>query len=106
VKLILASTLATASLSIASPDPPTGGNAVYTSLNDSPLTTTVVVVPLTAVVITQCNDLISVIITMPDGTLRHFGPTDGLSHDEAIHLAEEAVHSIQVQVHCQGEKSI
>lgn len=84
--LILATTLATTALAVSSEPPP--------------------IPPLSAVVITQCNNLVVVITTSIDGTLRHYGPGDGLTSDQALFVAKSAGSSIQVAVKCPGERSI
>lgn len=56
--------------------------------------------PLTAVVVTQCNQLIVAYLTMPDGTLLRFDQTSGISADKLQQMAYTAPHSERVEAVC------
>lgn len=56
--------------------------------------------PLTSVLVTQCNLVVAVYMTMPDGRLLRFDKKDGLKIDELMTLAYSAVRSERVEVSC------
>lgn len=56
--------------------------------------------PLTSIVITQCNNIVVVYMTMPDGRLLRFDQSDGLPYGELMDAAYSAVRSERVEVSC------
>ena len=59
--------------------------------------------PLTSVVVTQCNLVVAVYMTMPDGRFLRFDQKANVSAEELITMAYTASHSERVEVSCQGE---
>jgi hypothetical protein len=59
--------------------------------------------PLTSVVITQCNLIVAVYLTMPDGRLLRFDKSANLSADKMISMAYTAGHSERVEVACEPD---
>lgn len=59
--------------------------------------------PLTSVVVTQCNLIVAVYVTMPDGRLQRFDKTSRLGADQLLALAYTAVRSERVEVSCNSE---
>lgn len=56
--------------------------------------------PLTSVVVTQCNLLVAVYMTMPDGRLLRFDPNAAVPIDSLMQAAYSATHSERVEVSC------
>src|SRR5579884_3438252 len=56
--------------------------------------------PLTAVVVTQCNLIVAVYMTMPDGRLLRFDHTTSLPAEKLMTLAYSATRSERVEVSC------
>jgi hypothetical protein len=59
--------------------------------------------PLTSVVVTQCNLVVAVYMTMPDGRFLRFDQKANVSAEELITIAYTASHSERVEVSCEGE---
>src|SRR5260370_15216091 len=59
--------------------------------------------PLTSVVVTQCNLVVAVYMTMPDGRFLRFDQKANVSAEELVTIAYTAAHSERVEVSCQGE---
>ena len=58
--------------------------------------------PLTSVVITQCNLIVAVYLTMPDGKLLRFDKSTGVEADRMISMAYSAARSERVEVACES----
>lgn len=58
--------------------------------------------PLTAVVVTQCNLVVAVYMTMPDGRLLRFDSKADVAADKLVNLAYTATRSERVEVSCEG----
>ncbi len=58
--------------------------------------------PLTSVVVTQCNLIVAVYVTMPDGRLLRFDKSAGVAADKMISMAYTAAHSERVEVACES----
>jgi hypothetical protein len=56
--------------------------------------------PLTSVVVTQCNLLVAVYMTMPDGKLLRFDSTASVPADQLLQMAYTATRSERVEVSC------
>jgi len=56
--------------------------------------------PLTSVVVTQCNLIVAVYMTMPDGRLLRFDQSAGVPSEQLMTLAYSASHSERVEVSC------
>ncbi len=59
--------------------------------------------PLTSVVVTQCNLVVAVYMTMPDGRFLRFDQKANVSAEELLTIAYTATHSERVEVSCEGE---
>lgn len=59
--------------------------------------------PLTSVVVTQCNLVVAVYMTMPDGRFLRFDQKANVSAEELLTVAYTATHSERVEVSCEGE---
>jgi len=59
--------------------------------------------PLTSVVVTQCNLVVAVYMTMPDGRFLRFDQKANVSAEELVTVAYSAAHSERVEVSCEGE---
>lgn len=59
--------------------------------------------PLTSVVVTQCNLIVAVYLTMPDGRLQRFDRTAGISAEQLLEMAYTATRSERVEVSCDAE---
>jgi hypothetical protein len=57
--------------------------------------------PLTSVVVTQCNLIVAVYLTMPDGRLLRFDKTANIPADQLISMAYTATRSERVEVSCE-----
>lgn len=56
--------------------------------------------PLTSVVITQCNLIVAVYMTMPDGRLLRFDKSAAMPSDQLMTMAYSAVRSERIEVSC------
>jgi hypothetical protein len=56
--------------------------------------------PLTSVVVTQCNLIVAVYVTMPDGRLLRFDGTANVPADQLLGMAYTATRSERVEVAC------
>ena len=56
--------------------------------------------PLTSVVVTQCNLIVAVYLTMPDGRLERFDHSAGIPADDLLAMAYTAIRSERVEVSC------
>ena len=56
--------------------------------------------PLTSVVVTQCNLIVAVYMTMPDGTLLRFDSKAAVPADQLLQMAYTASRSERVEVSC------
>lgn len=56
--------------------------------------------PLTSVVVTQCNLLVAVYMTMPDGKLLRFDSSAAVPADQLLQMAYTATRSERVEVSC------
>jgi hypothetical protein len=56
--------------------------------------------PLTSVVVTQCNLIVAVYLTMQDGRLLRYDHTAAVSADQLIQMAYTATRSERVEVSC------
>ena len=56
--------------------------------------------PLTSVVITQCNLIVAVYLTMPDGSLLRFDSSASVPADQLLEMAYTATRSERVEVSC------
>ena len=58
--------------------------------------------PLTAVVVTQCNLVVAVYMTMPDGRLLRFDSRADVAAETLVSTAYTATRSERVEVSCDG----
>jgi hypothetical protein len=56
--------------------------------------------PLTSVVVTQCNLIVAVYMTMPDGSLLRFDSKAAVSAEQLLQMAYTATRSERVEVSC------
>jgi hypothetical protein len=56
--------------------------------------------PLTSVVVTQCNLIVAVYMTMADGTLLRFDSSASVPADQLLQMAYTATRSERVEVSC------
>jgi hypothetical protein len=56
--------------------------------------------PLTSVVVTQCNLIVAVYMTMPDGSLLRFDSKAAVPADQLLQMAYTATRSERVEVSC------
>ena len=56
--------------------------------------------PLTSVVVTQCNLIVAVYMTMPDGRLLRFDKSANVPSEQLIRMAYSAPRSERVEVSC------
>ena len=56
--------------------------------------------PLTSVVVTQCNLIVAVYLTMPDGSLLRFDSSASVPADQLLQMAYSATRSERVEVSC------
>jgi hypothetical protein len=56
--------------------------------------------PLTSVVVTQCNLVVAVYVTMPDGRLLRFDKSANVPIDQLLTMAYTATRSERVEVAC------
>jgi hypothetical protein len=57
--------------------------------------------PLTAVVITQCNQLVAAYVTMPDGRLIRFDKASGVPFSQAVEIVSSAAKTERIEVACE-----
>lgn len=57
--------------------------------------------PLTSVVVTQCNLIVAVYLTMPDGRLLRFDKSADVPADQLLSMAYTATRSERVEVSCE-----
>lgn len=57
--------------------------------------------PLTSVVVTQCNLVVAVYATMPDGRLLRFDATSTIPAEQLVSMAYTATRSERVEVSCE-----
>lgn len=62
--------------------------------------------PLTSVVVTQCNLVVAVYMTMPDGRLLRFDAKADVAADKLVSMAYTAPRSERVEVSCEGTGSV
>jgi len=58
--------------------------------------------PLTSVVITQCNLIVAVYVTMPDGRLLRFDKSTDVPADKMVSMAYTAGRSERIEVACES----
>jgi|SRR6185312_1121867 len=56
--------------------------------------------PLTSVVVTQCNLIVAVYMTMPDGSLLRYDSSAQVPADQLLQMAYTATRSERVEVSC------
>jgi hypothetical protein len=56
--------------------------------------------PLTSVVVTQCNLIVAVYMTMPDGRLLRFDKSTSVPSEQLMSMAYSATRSERVEVSC------
>jgi hypothetical protein len=59
--------------------------------------------PLTSVVVTQCNLIVAVYMTMPDGSLLRFDKSAQVPADQLLQMAYTATRSERVEVSCNDD---
>jgi hypothetical protein len=59
--------------------------------------------PLTSVVVTQCNLIVAVYMTMPDGRLLRFDKSTSVPSEQLMTMAYSATRSERVEVSCNEE---
>ena len=57
--------------------------------------------PMTSVVVTQCNLIVAVYLTMPDGRLLRFDKSADIPADQLLSMAYTATRSERVEVSCE-----
>lgn len=62
--------------------------------------------PLTSVVVTQCNLIVAVYMTMPDGRLLRFDKSAAVPSDQLMSMAYSATRSERVEVSCNAVGAI
>jgi hypothetical protein len=62
--------------------------------------------PLTSVVVTQCNLIVAVYMTMPDGSLLRFDSSAQVSADQLLQMAYAATRSERVEVSCNDNGAV
>ena len=62
--------------------------------------------PLTSVVVTQCNLIVAVYMTMPDGKLLRFDSTASVPADQLLQMAYTATRSERVEVSCKDAGAV
>jgi hypothetical protein len=56
--------------------------------------------PLTSVIVTQCNLIVAVYMTMPDGRLLRFDKATAIPSEQLMNMAQSASRSERVEVSC------
>jgi hypothetical protein len=59
--------------------------------------------PLTSVVVTQCNLIVAVYMTMPDGKLLRFDHSASIPAEQLLQMAFTASRSERIEVSCNSE---
>jgi hypothetical protein len=59
--------------------------------------------PLTSVVVTQCNLIVAVYMTMPDGRLLRFDKSTSVPSEQLMTMAFSATRSERIEVSCNDE---
>jgi len=62
--------------------------------------------PLTSVVVTQCNLIVAVYMTMPDGKLLRFDKSANVPADQLLEMAYTATRSERVEVSCNDDGAV
>ena len=62
--------------------------------------------PLTSVVVTQCNLIVAVYMTMPDGKLLRFDSSASVPADQLLEMAYTASRSERVEVSCNDSGAV
>jgi len=62
--------------------------------------------PLTAVVVTQCNLVVAVYVTMPDGRLLRFDKSANMPVAQLLTMAYTATRSERVEVSCNDSGAV
>jgi hypothetical protein len=62
--------------------------------------------PLTSVVVTQCNLIVAVYLTMPDGSLLRFDSSASVPADQLLEMAYTATRSERVEVSCNDNGAV
>jgi len=62
--------------------------------------------PMTAVVVTQCNLIVAVYLTMPDGRLLRFDKSAAIPADQLLSMAYTATRSERVEVSCEDAGAV
>ena len=62
--------------------------------------------PLTSVVVTQCNLIVAVYLTMQDGSLLRFDSSAKVSADQLLQMAYTATRSERVEVSCNDSGAV
>jgi hypothetical protein len=62
--------------------------------------------PLTSVVVTQCNLIVAVYMTMPDGRLLRFDHSSTVPADQLLQMAYTATRSERVEVSCNDNGAV
>jgi hypothetical protein len=79
------------------------------SATEIPVETNALVVPghpVTSVVITQCNLIVAVYMTMSDGRLLRFDKSASVPADQLIRMAYSATRSERVEVSCESAGAV
>jgi hypothetical protein len=62
--------------------------------------------PLTSIVVTQCNLIVAVYMTMPDGSLLRFDSSAQVPADQLLQMAYAATRSERVEVSCNDNGAV
>jgi len=62
--------------------------------------------PLTSVVVTQCNLIVAVYMTMPDGKLLRFDSSAAIPAAQLLEMAYTATRSERVEVSCNDSGAV
>jgi hypothetical protein len=62
--------------------------------------------PLTSVVVTQCNLVVAVYMTMPDGSLLRFDSKAAIPAEQLLQMAYTATRSERVEVSCNAAGAV
>jgi hypothetical protein len=62
--------------------------------------------PVTSVVVTQCNLIVAVYMTMDDGRLLRFDHSSSVPADQLLQMAYSATRSERVEVSCNDEGAV
>lgn len=97
-RLIYLVAMMTAAATASADGLPAGGNEVPPDKNAPQVEGH----PLTSVVVTQCNLIVAVYMTMPDGRLLRFDSKAEVAPDALVNMAYTASRSERVEVSCNG----